>query len=253
MRKIAVALSKGGVGKTTTAVHLAHGLAIAGHKTLLIDTDTQGQTSTLFGVRPSVGLSDVLNNAISLEDAVMEARQNLWLLAGGSKLAGISRMLSQEQFGGEQMLSKAMRPLEEKYDYIILDTSPGWDPLVINVLFYVDEIISPVALEVLALQGLLEFAKRVEQIQSFRVSISLPPLNFRYILPTFFDRRTAISQEVLDKLHEIYQDRVLFPIRYSVRLVELAGFGQTVFEYAPKTSGAEDYLQLSKRILEDGA
>ena len=112
MRKIVVSLSKGGVAKTTTAVHLAHGLARRGHKVLLVDTDTQGQDAVVLGVNPERGLASVVGEGGTPGDALIEARENLWLLAGGRDLAGVRKLIDLKDFGGEQTLTETLEPLE---------------------------------------------------------------------------------------------------------------------------------------------
>jgi chromosome partitioning protein len=94
MRKIAISLSKGGVGKSTTAVHLAHDLAMAGSAVLLVDTDTQGQCSAFLGVKPTAGLAELVNGEIKPEKALVEARERLWLLPGGRGLAGLKMQIA---------------------------------------------------------------------------------------------------------------------------------------------------------------
>src|SRR5215470_11947681 len=121
MRKIAVFLTKGGVGKTTTAVSIAAGLARLGAKVLLIDTDTQGHISTALGLQPSVGLAQVLSGELLVSEALIEAREKLWLLAGGSELAGAKRLIARKDFGGEHTLRELMIPLEDAYEYVIID------------------------------------------------------------------------------------------------------------------------------------
>ena len=136
-RKIGVSISKGGVGKTTTSVNLAHGLAMAGFKVLLIDTDTQGQDSFMLGIKAQAGLTELVTEELSAEETIVKARENLWLLAGGKSLAGVKRLIDRKDFGGEKTMAESLAPLEANYDYIIVDTSPGWDPLTVNVLFFV--------------------------------------------------------------------------------------------------------------------
>ncbi len=167
MRRIAIALSKGGVGKSTTAVSVAAGLARAGARVLLIDTDTQGQVSGMLGRHPTAGLAELLAGEQRPEEAIVEAREQLWLLAGGRTLAGMKRLIGRKDFGGEQTLGDTLAPLEGRYDYIILDTAPGWDVLSVNVLFYAAEILAPIALEVLSLQSLLDFQKSLAAIQRY--------------------------------------------------------------------------------------
>jgi chromosome partitioning protein len=246
MRKIAVSLSKGGVGKTTTAVSLASGLARAGYKVLLIDTDTQGQTSKALGLQPVAGLAELISGEVRPEEAVIEAREKLYLLAGGRPLAGLKRLIDRKDYGGERTLAEGLDPLDSTYDYVILDTSPGWDSLTVNVLFYAEEILAPVSMEVLTLAGLLDFQKSIEAIQKYQEGLKLS-----YILPTFYDRRVRKSEEILQQLQNFYQDKICSPIRYSVRLSEAPGFGQTIYEYAPGSTGAEDYQALVERICKD--
>ena len=141
MRKTAVALSKGEVGKTTTAVNLAAGLAARGQRVLLIDSDTQGQAARASGCQAAAGLAEVTTAEVAPPQATLQARENLWLLAGGRSLAGLTRDIARRDFGGEQAVTEALAPLEGQYDTVILDTAPGWDTLTINVLFYASEVL----------------------------------------------------------------------------------------------------------------
>ena len=243
MKKIAVFLTKGGVGKTTTAVNVAAGLARGGAKVLLIDTDTQGHVSAALGVQPPTGLAQVLAEELAVANAVVEAREQLWLLAGGENLAGAKRLIARKDFGGEQTLTETLLPIEGAYDYVIVDTAPGWDPMNVNVLFYVQEILAPVSLEVMTLTSLRDFTKSVANIQRYHAELTL-----KYIVPTFLDGRVKKSQEILDQLHVHYEPQLCQPIRYSVRLSEAPGYGQTIYEYAPDSPGAADYQQLTERI-----
>ena len=243
MRKLAIALSKGGVGKTTTAINLAHGLARSGYRVLLVDTDTQGQVAESLGQAPSAGLAEVMAEEVRPEDAVFQARESLWMLAGGRKLAGIKQVIARKEFGGEQVFSKALDSLDGQYDYVILDTAPGWDTLTINVLFYAQEVLAPIALEVLAVKGIVRFERRLADIQEYHQDTE-----FKYVLPTFMDRRVKKSEEILRLLVNHYGQRLCQPIRYNVRLSEAPGYGQTIFEYAPTSPGAEDYQTLTERI-----
>jgi chromosome partitioning protein len=118
MRRMVVALSKGGVGKSTTAVSLASGLAQAGAQVLLIDTDTQGQVAGMLGVHPRAGLAELLAGEQRPEEAMIEARERLWLLAGGRGLAGSKRLIDRKDFGGERTLGEALMLVEGRYDYV---------------------------------------------------------------------------------------------------------------------------------------
>jgi chromosome partitioning protein len=245
-RTIAVSLSKGGVGKTTTAVNLSAGLALAGFKVLLVDTDTQNQDGYMLGVKPTAGLTEYMLDETGAEDAIVEARKNLWLLSGGKSLGGVKRLIDRKNFGGELTLAEALSPLESRYDYIIVDTSPGWDPLTVNVLFYVQEILAPVALEVMALQGLVEFLKSLSSIQKYRKGVSL-----KYILPTFLDNRVDSPTAILNKLNDLYGEYVCSPIRYNAGFADAPAFGQTIYEFAPGSPGTNDYQDLIRKVTGD--
>jgi chromosome partitioning protein len=246
VKKIAIALSKGGVGKTTTAVNLASGIARKGKTVLLVDVDTQGQVSKTLGSNPPHGLAEMVSGEVPYERACIQARENLWLLAGGRSITGLKRHITRKDFGGERTISEAFETLDLSYDYIILDTPPGWDALTVNVLFYADSVLAPVSLEVMTLQGLMDFVRSMSAIQKYH-----PELELQYVLPTFFDRRVKKSEEILQQLQSHFDQRVCPPIRYNVRLSEAPGYGQTIYEYSPRSAGAEDYMKLTERILED--
>lgn len=247
MRTLAIALSKGGVGKTTTAVNVAAGLARAGHRVLLADCDTQGQAGQALGLTPEAGLAEVIVGDCPLDDALVLARDNLWLLAGGRSLAGVKRLIDRKEFGGEQTLSEALAPLDGQFDYVILDTAPGWDVMTVNILFHTRELLAPVSPEALTLRGLLDFIQSVEQIRKYNSALTL-----RYVVPTFFDRRVKKSSEILSQLKTHFAAQLCDPIRYSVRLSEAPGYGKTIYEYATGSTGAQDYQKLVERIQSDG-
>jgi len=240
MRKLAISLSKGGVGKTTSAVNLAAGLARMGYRVLLVDSDTQAQAGSMLGIRLESG-------QLPPEEAILQARERLWLLTGGSSLAGLKRLISQKEYGGERTLADALARLDGQYDYVLLDSAPGWDSLTVNVLFYATEILAPVSLEAMTIQGLLHFVQRLQAIQQHRQELQL-----RYVLPTFLDRRVKKSGEILKQLQAHFSRQLCQPIRYNVRLSEAAGLAKTIFEYAPDSPGAQDYQALTERIAHDG-
>jgi chromosome partitioning protein len=247
MRIIAVMLSKGGVGKTTTTVNIAHALALAGKNVLVVDLDTQGQVSTSLGVETEIGLAEFINNEASAEEAIHVARPpHLFVLAGGRALAGVKRLISRKDYGGERTLMEALQPLEGTFDYILLDTAPSWDVLNVNALFYAREILAPVSLEVLTLQGLVEFARSVDDVKRHN-----PHVVLQYVVPTFYDRRVKKSLEIFEQIEQFFGAVICDPIRYNVRLSEAPGHGQSIFEYSPNSTGAADYKALAERILAD--
>jgi chromosome partitioning protein len=209
--------------------------------------DTQGQVAKALGLAPGVGLAEVLTGELAPARAVSEAREGLWLLAGGRSLAGLKRDIARKDFGGERSLAEAMAPLDGQYDLVVVDTAPAWDVLMVNALFYADEVLIPVALEVMALQGLADFAQSLGPIQKYHRNLTL-----RYVLPTFMDRRVKKSEEIYGQLERYYSGLICEPIRYNVRLSEAPGYGQTIYEYSPTSAGAQDYMKLTERVLQDG-
>ncbi|MFA5902780.1 MAG: AAA family ATPase [Desulfobacula sp.] len=246
IRRICVTLSKGGVGKTTTSVNLSAGLALAGYKVLLVDTDTQGQSSYILGTKPKAGLTELLTKELSPEECIIRARKNLWLLSGGKSLAGVKRIIDRKSFGAEWTLSEALKDLDHRYDYVIIDTAPGWDQLIVNVLFYATEVLVPVALEVMPLQGLSEFMKSLGSIQKYRKEIAL-----KYIVPTFMDTRIKGPEAIYSQLKRLYPEYICTPIRYSESLSEAPSYGKTIFEFAPGSTATADYRELVKKVAQD--
>ena len=240
MRKIAVANRKGGVGKTTTAVHLAAALSLADFKVLLIDTDSQGHCSKYFDVDPAYGLSDVIEGNVPAKQAITEVWDSLDFLAGGSGLVGTQRLIAREMpHKAPHMMENALQPIEGGYDLIIIDTAPGYTELTINVRFYAGEILIPVSMEALAVSGFAAFMQEVDDIKEYT------ELEVKYIVPTFVDGRVKKSSDILGQLTDAFGDMVTLPIGYNVSLSEAPAWGKTVYDYAPKGRGAHDYAKLA--------
>ena len=244
-RIISISLSKGGVGKTTTAVNLSAALSITGRRVLLIDTDTQAQAGTTLGLWPEIGLAEVVLDEADFAEAVVNARPNLDLLAGGHRLAGVKQHIAQSSMRPEETLRRALTGVVGDYDYVIIDTSPGWDNLQINVLFFAHELLTPVNLETLSVDGLLSFLGRVEDVQQYH------DVALRYVLPTALDRRVKQTEEILPQLQAHFGSAVCAPIRYNVRLSEAPAHGQHIFEYDKRSNGAADYAALTERVVAD--
>ena len=239
MRKIAIANRKGGVGKSTTAVSLAHGLAEAGKRALLVDTDQQGHCALLLGVDPEHGLADLFEGA-DPGDAIMEARPGLFLLAGSLGLTAVDREISRRMSRVEYALGDVLRPFENQFDVVLLDTAPGMSYLSVNSLFYADEILVPCSMEVLAVEGALRFQKELEDL------VAGKPFQ---VVPTFVDGRVSRTEKILESLVSIFGERVTYPVRYSTRLAESPAAGQTIFEYRRKEKVADDYRRLVGVLL----
>lgn len=242
MRKVAFTNAKGGVAKTTTCVNVGAGLALKGYRTLIVDLDSQGQVTKSLGVQAGEGLAELVQGDAGLEDVQIQARENLFVIAGGNALSSVKRLISRRDMRSELVLDEALENLQG-YDFVLVDTAPSWDVLNVNCLFYVEELLIPVSMEVLALQGMGEFLDRVDQVQRYRAALEI-----RGVIPTFFDARVRKSAEILEQLERHFPDTIWPYVRYNSKLSEAPGYGQTVFEYAKNSNGASDYARLAERL-----
>jgi len=247
MRIIAIAMTKGGVGKTTTAVTLAHGLALRGNRVLLVDTDTQGQCAKALGIKPDLTLADVLEGSVSAAEAAIRTRENLDLIASDYHLSGQALSIARRDSEGHLVLGRALAPLAHSYDYAILDAAPGFDPVAVNVLSCAQDIVAPVALMPAALVGILDFVRHIERIGRHNRQLRL-----RYVVPTFMDLRIRQPAEMLTQLRDHFGSLLCRPIRVNVQLAEAFGWHKTIFEYAADSRGAADYGDFIERVVRDG-
>ncbi len=254
MRKLAIAMAKGGVGKTTTAVNLAHALAAMGQRVLLVDCDTQAQVKKFLGVNPVYGMYEFITGRtnkqapVSKKEAICAARENLWILDGGIRLVELKSWLGEQPpERRHDYLSKSLVPKGDGLDFLIFDCAPGWDVLSVNVLMAAEEVMCPVALQGPALEGLKTFFSYLISAQKQNDRLSL-----NYVLPTMFDRRTRQSYIIYNQLRRLFAKQICDPIRHNVRLSEAPARGKTIFEYAGSATGAEDYRKLARRLIDDG-
>ncbi|GAA2166679.1 hypothetical protein GCM10009845_26520 [Pedococcus bigeumensis] len=261
-RVLTVANQKGGVGKTTTTVNIAAGLAQAGLTVLVIDIDPQGNASTALGIDhhaevPSI--YDVLVEGTPLADVVQECPDiaGLWCAPATIDLAGAEIELV-SLVARETRLQKAIAAyLEQRLtsdrpapDYVLIDCPPSLGLLTVNAFVAAQEVFIPIQCEYYALEGLSQLLKNIELIRNHLN----PTLHVSTILLTMYDGRTRLSAQVADEVRSHFPDQVLRnTVPRSVRISEAPSHGQTVMTYDPNSSGALSYLGAAAELADRGA
>lgn len=245
-RKIAVMNQKGGTGKTTTTVSLAHGLAMAGHRTLIIDMDSQGNVGVCLGADGAHNLYHLFVENVEPQQAIINVRKNLDMLPGNNLLAKVEVHLAHVQQPHKALRSR-LRDIND-YDYIVLDCGPSLSLLNQNALYFADHVLIPVACDYLSLVGVKQILETLRIVQEQLRH----PISILGVLPTFFDVRNKISHEVIRNLERYFKDKVLSPIRINTRLKEAPSEHKSIFEFAPKSLAAEDYQALVEKVIELG-
>jgi ATPases involved in chromosome partitioning len=246
---LAFANQKGGVAKTTSTLNLGVALAELGKRVLAVDMDPQGNLTMSQGIDPEnleKSLFDVLVHRLPIEDVIVHSE--LDVATSTIDLAGAEMALS-SQIGRERALEKALKPIQERYDYILIDTPPSLGLLTINALAASDGVIVPVQCEYLSLRGLVQLENTLSMI---RENLN-PHVEIQGILPTMFDKRLLHSREAVEILKENFGDLVLqTKIRKTVRYAEAPVKGMSVLRYDPTGDAADMYRDLAKEVL-DGA
>jgi chromosome partitioning protein len=245
-RVIAFANQKGGVAKTTTTLNLGVALAEKGHSVLLVDLDPQGNLTMSQGFNPDSierSMFDVLVHKLPITEIIEEAE--VAIAVASIDLAGAELALS-SMIGRERALEKALAPIRESYDYILIDTPPSLGLLTINAFVAADGVIVPVQCEYLSLRGLVQLQNTLTMI---RENLN-PNVDIVGILPTMFDKRILHSREAVDILRENFGDLVFKTrIRKTIRYAEAPVKGLSVLKYDPTGEAAEAYRDLAKEVL----
>lgn len=249
---IAVANQKGGVGKTTTSINLASGLAYLGKKVLLVDFDPQGNSTQGVGAARENfkhNVYDVVMGSQTIENVRLPIKQPpLHLVPATIELAGADLEMVQYKVGRENLLKGKLESVKHEYDYILIDCPPSLGLLNTNALTAADSVIIPVQSEYYALEGLTQLLSTIRLVQK----LFNPSLMIEGILLTMFDVRTKLSVEVQQEVRKYFKERVYKAyIPRNIKLSEAPSRGKSIFEYDVRSEGAKAYAALAKEVIQN--
>ena len=235
---------KGGVGKTTSTINIGAGLVELGKKVLLIDLDPQANLTLSLGIpRQKVTIYEALRGEAELEP--FTAKPNMDVIISSLDLSGAEMELINEA-GREYILRELFVPLQDKYDFILIDCPPSLGLLTLNALTSSQYVIIPLQAEFLALQGLAKIKQVIDKVK-FRLNKNLEICG---VMATMYDNRRVLNRDVVETIHKYFGEKVFKTnIRDNVALAEAPAQRKDIFAYNPKSPGAEDYLNLCRELL----
>lgn len=247
---IAIANQKGGVGKTTTSINLAAGLAYLNKRVLLVDFDPQGNTTQ--GVGHRVGADDLtVYDALLGEESIKEClctlkQPPLDLLPANIALAGADIEIANIENNREQLLKNKIAEVKDEYDFIIIDCPPSLGLLNTNALTAADSVMIPVQCEYYALEGLTQLLQTIRLVQK----LFNPALRIEGVLLTMFDARTNLSVDVQQDVVRHFKEKTYHTfIPRNIKLSEAPSEGKSIYDYAVNSEGAKAYIALTKEVL----
>ncbi|MCC6347523.1 MAG: ParA family protein [Nitrospirales bacterium] len=252
-RIIAISNQKGGVGKTTTALNLSASLAMAGENILVVDSDPQGNLSSGLGIRKDQMKADlyaVYSGKASVEEAIQQSLiSNLHVLPTSMDLFAAEIELL-DKADRENTLKGFLRPLKDRYKYILIDCPPSFGLLTLNVLVAAEAVIVPVQCEYFAVEGLSLLIKLLWRIRgSFNDTLDLEG-----ILLTMFSKHIVLSRQVSDEVRRVFKSKVYDTvIPRNIILAESPSHGKPAVLYAPNSTGAQGYIALAQEIMNDNS
>jgi chromosome partitioning protein len=247
---ITIANQKGGVGKTTTAINLAAALSIAGKRVLLVDLDPQGNTTMSFldwDAIPEHSTYDWLAGNLSDPNAIIQqtVQDGLFLAPARISLAKVEAQL-QGELDAHYRLKDVLDNLKSEYDLIVIDTPPTLGLLTVNAMIASTDVIIPIQSSYYAMEGTDDLLDTIEKIKR-RPN---PHLSILGVLVTMYDKRTVLGKDILERIREVFGPTVFKTvITRNVRLEESPAHKESIFTFAPKSQGAQQYHKLGKEVL----
>ncbi len=244
--RITVANQKGGVGKTTTAVSLAHGLALRNRRILLVDLDPQGQCATALAINPEAGAFQALVNTRSDIHQWFRVTRRFGLdILPGDRTTATAQIVVNAENRPIDSIRQLFKPVAREYDYIIFDTAPSVGGIQERALFAADLVLTPSATEFLSMDGL---AQTMELLKTLREKFEWNG-KLLGVLPTFYDEETRESTKSMADLQESFGEILLKPIHRATILRECPSEGKTIFEKDPASRSSQEYEELTREVV----
>jgi len=246
MQIITIVNQKGGTGKTTTTINLGVALAKKGKRVLLIDFDPQANLSYSLGLGDSnLTISDViLNTKTRLSNILVPTKEGPYVVPGSLTLADVELSLA-NKIGRENILKNQLNELED-FDFVFIDSPPSLSILTVNALNASHEVLIPLQMEILSLQGLSQLLNTIVEVKD----VLNNELKIAGIIPSMFDNRRNLSKEILKTLKTNTKEKIFNTvIRECVKIAEAPSFAKSVLTYAPASNGAIDFAKLAKEFL----
>ncbi len=245
---ITIVNQKGGVGKTTTAINLASALAIYEKKTLLIDFDPQGNTSSGIGFDyKNPNIYEALIGKIDIKKVIRHSKilDRLFVITSNTNLTGAEIELVKE-YSREQKLKQAIEPIKDDYEYILIDCPPSLGLLTVNALTACTDVIIPIQCEYYALEGVSQLLTTLRLIKK---SLN-PNLNIQGVVLTMYDKRLNLAMQVAKEVRKYFQEKVFETVIHrNIKVTEAPSFGKSIFHYDIKSVGSKNYLNFAKEVI----